>query len=158
MKIADVQVLFYTIDDLFLHWWNHFFVALIKALFAGALWIVLLLWAALFDVIGIEVFGDIFSELLFVYVVTGAAVGFEIALGRESEWIVASSGHGWTGLHAFGEDGSGRYAYLGRLLIRENLETAQSIASALRDGRFESVPSEHRDLSIDGMRFRLVPP
>ncbi len=77
-------------EDLFLHSWNNFFVALIGALFAGALWVVLLLWAELFELIGIQVFGDLFSEPLFVYVATGAAVGFGIALGRESERIVAT--------------------------------------------------------------------
>lgn len=77
-------------DDLFLHSWNNFFVALVGALFTGALWTVLLLWAALFKLIGVDFFGDVFTEDLFVFPVTGAAVGFGLALGRESERVVAA--------------------------------------------------------------------
>ncbi len=77
-------------DDLFLHSWNNFFVALVAALFTGALWTVLLLWAALFGLIGIDFFGDLFTEELFVFPVSGAAVGFGLALGRESERVVAA--------------------------------------------------------------------
>jgi hypothetical protein len=77
-------------DDLFLHSWNNFFVALVGALFTGALWTVLLLWAELFELIGIDFFTDVFTEDLFVYLVTGAAVGFGLALGRESERVVAT--------------------------------------------------------------------
>jgi hypothetical protein len=77
-------------DDLFLHSWNNFFVALVGALFTGALWAVLLLWGALFKLIGIEFFADVFAENLFVFPVTGAAVGFGLALGRESQRVVAT--------------------------------------------------------------------
>jgi hypothetical protein len=77
-------------DDLFLHSWNNFFVALVGALFTGALWTVLLLWAALFKLIGVEIFDDLFTKPVFVYSVTGAAVGFGLALGRESERVVAT--------------------------------------------------------------------
>jgi hypothetical protein len=76
--------------DLFLHGWNNFFVALVGLLFVGALWTVLLLWAALFDLVGVELFEDLFSEEAFVYPVTGAAAGFGVALGRESERVVST--------------------------------------------------------------------
>jgi len=77
-------------EDLFLYSWNNFFVALVGGLFAAALWIVLLLWGELFGLIGVEAFRDLFTEPLFAYVVTGAAIGFGIALGRESEKVVAT--------------------------------------------------------------------
>ena len=80
----------FSYDDLFLHSWNNFFVALVGALFTGALWTVLLLWAALFKLIEIDFFEDVFTEDLFVFSVTGAAVGFGLALGRESERVVAT--------------------------------------------------------------------
>jgi len=76
--------------ELFLHGWSNFFVALVALLFVGALWTVLLLWAALFDLVGIELFEDLFTEAPFVWTVTGGAAGFGIALGRESERVVGT--------------------------------------------------------------------
>lgn len=76
--------------DLFLHGWNNFFIALVGGLFVNALWLVLILWGALFDLVGIELFEDLFSEEIFIWTVTGAAAGFGIALGRESERVVAT--------------------------------------------------------------------
>jgi hypothetical protein len=77
-------------ERLFLHSWNNFFVGLVGSFFVGALWIVLLLWAQLFKLVGIEFFKEIFSEPLFVYCVTGAAAGFGVALGRESERVIGT--------------------------------------------------------------------
>lgn len=77
-------------QDLFLHGWNNFFIALVGQLFVSALWLVLLLWGALFDLVGIDFFEDLFSEEPFVYGVTGGAAGFGIALGRESEQVIAT--------------------------------------------------------------------
>ncbi|NNL67009.1 MAG: DUF4153 domain-containing protein [Myxococcales bacterium] len=77
-------------QDLFLHGWNNFFIALVGQLFVSALWLVLLLWGALFDLVGIDFFEDLFSEEPFVYGVTGGAAGFGIALGRESERVIAT--------------------------------------------------------------------
>lgn len=76
--------------DLFLHAWNNFFVALVGGLFTGALWIVLLLWAGLFDLIGIDLFEELFEDGLFAWPASGAAIGFGVALGRESERVVAT--------------------------------------------------------------------
>ena len=77
-------------SDLFLHGWNNFFVALVGGLFVGALWTVLLMWAELFQLIGIELFEDLFTDELFAWPVTGAAAGFGIALGRESDRVVST--------------------------------------------------------------------
>ncbi len=77
-------------EDLFLHGWNNFFVALVGALFVAALWTVLFLWAALFELVGIDFFGDLFGKACFISVVTGAAAGFGVALGRESERVVST--------------------------------------------------------------------
>jgi len=76
--------------DLFLHGWNNFFVALVGGLFVNALWAVLLLWAALFELVGIDFFKEFFREPAFVWPVTAAAAGFGIALGRESERVVST--------------------------------------------------------------------
>lgn len=77
-------------EALFEHSWNNFFVALVGALFVGALWTVLVMWGQLFELIGIGFFADLFEEEAFVWPVSGAAVGFGIALGRESERVVST--------------------------------------------------------------------
>ncbi len=77
-------------ESLFLHSWNNFFVALVGLLFLGSLWAVLLLWGALFDLVKIELFSDLFSESLFIYVVTGGAAGFGIAVGRDSQRAIGT--------------------------------------------------------------------
>jgi len=77
-------------QTLFLHSWNNFFVALVGLLFLGSLWAVLALWAALFDLVNIEFFSDLFSEELFIYAVTGGAAGFGIAVGRDSQRVIGT--------------------------------------------------------------------
>jgi hypothetical protein len=73
---------------LFLHSWNNFFVALVGLLFLGSLWAVLGLWAALFDLVEIDFFSELFCEELFVYTVSGGAAGLGIGLGRESQRVI----------------------------------------------------------------------
>ena len=75
---------------LFEHSWNNFFVALVGVVFVVALWAVLLMWGELFELIGIDFFSGFFSEKAFAWPVSGAAVGFGIALGRESERVVST--------------------------------------------------------------------
>jgi hypothetical protein len=75
---------------LFLHAWSNFHIGLIGLLFLGALWTVLLLWAALFNLIGIEAFDDLFSHEIFVSSVSGGAIAYGLSLGREREQLVAA--------------------------------------------------------------------
>lgn len=74
--------------DLYRHSWNNFFIVSLGVVLAMALWTVLMLWAALFNLLGIELFKEIFEEESFIYVVTGAALGYGLAVGRESESII----------------------------------------------------------------------
>lgn len=76
--------------DLFLNGWNNLFIAVVGALFVGAIWTVLLLSAALFNLIGIELFSDLLFEPVVVFALTGGASGFGIALGRESEQVLTT--------------------------------------------------------------------
>ncbi len=52
------------------------------AMFAGVFWLMLVLWAQLFDVIGISFFKDLFGESEFQYPVTGLVVGFGLVMIR----------------------------------------------------------------------------
>ena len=76
--------------DLYRHSWNNFFVLIFGAAYALALWLVLLLWQALFQLVGIATFQKIFMDAAFAYPVTGAAVGYGLAAGRESEATIAT--------------------------------------------------------------------
>jgi hypothetical protein len=51
---------------------------------------VLLLWGALFDLVDVELFSELFSEELFIYTVSGAAAGFGIAVGRDSQRVIGT--------------------------------------------------------------------
>ena len=74
--------------QLFRHSWGNFFVGLIAAVFTYAVWLVLWLWSALFDLLHVSVFSDLFSTLPFRYLVTFVAIGYGLALGRDSEAVI----------------------------------------------------------------------
>lgn len=76
--------------DLFVHAWSNFHIALVGLLFLGVLWAVLMLWAALFRLIDIDFFGELFTDDLFASIVSGGAIGFGLSLGREREKLVAT--------------------------------------------------------------------
>ena len=76
--------------DLVRHAWNNFFVAGLGLLFALALWIVLALWAGLFELIGVDFFEDLFFDDPFYSAITGAALAYGVAAGHESHRVIAT--------------------------------------------------------------------
>ena len=68
--------------------WNLPVVGAAGALFTGALWIVLAIWAALFDLIGIDFFADLFFHEATVCVVSFAAFGVAAGIVRQREAII----------------------------------------------------------------------
>jgi uncharacterized protein DUF4153 len=76
--------------ELFEHSWNNLFVGLVAALFTGAFWAVLGVWAALFRLIGISFFADLFTSRPFAYLGTFIVFGYGLALGRESEGVIST--------------------------------------------------------------------
>lgn len=75
---------------LYLHAWNNFFIGVLGAIFTVALWIVLKLWGELFALLGIHWFAQLFGRHFVQHVTTGAALGYGLALGRESQQVIAS--------------------------------------------------------------------
>ncbi len=73
--------LHFSYPELYRASWNNFFVAVMGALFAGTLWIVLFLWMELFDLIGIGVFEDLFTEEWFAYRGDGGRAGLRTRRG-----------------------------------------------------------------------------
>ncbi len=76
--------------ELFEHSWNNFFIGLVAALFTGAFWAVLGVWGALFNLIDIAFFADLFQGKPFVYISTLSVVGYGLALGRDSEGVIST--------------------------------------------------------------------
>lgn len=68
--------------------WRNFLTVGLALLFALCLWGVLLLWAKLFEAIGINYFGELFAERWFYYPVLALANGFGIVLLRQLSGVI----------------------------------------------------------------------
>ncbi|RIL06890.1 MAG: hypothetical protein DCC71_04935 [Proteobacteria bacterium] len=75
---------------LFEHSWNNAFVGAIALLFTGAAWAVLGIWAALFSIVDIDVFAELFGSTPFVITFSFTGFGAGLALGRASEATIAT--------------------------------------------------------------------
>ncbi|HYG05564.1 MAG TPA: DUF4153 domain-containing protein [Stenotrophomonas sp.] len=68
--------------ELFEHAWQNAITVLLTLLFTGVCWGILMLWAALFALVDITFFRQLFREDAFVHLATGAIVGFGILIAR----------------------------------------------------------------------------
>ncbi len=68
---------------LFTHSWANFHIGCVGVLFLGAVWIVLGLWGALFAMIGVKFFADLFSSGPFAFAVSGAALAYGVGYALE---------------------------------------------------------------------------
>jgi hypothetical protein len=68
--------------DLFDHAWQNALTLLVTLAFTGICWMVLMLWAGLFKLIGIDWFAELFRQEPFVYLATGTFAGLGVLLGR----------------------------------------------------------------------------
>lgn len=76
--------------DLFKLSWNNFLIGALGALFLLLIWIILLIWAALFELIGIGFFQDFFEEGFFICTASGSMLAYGIAAAKESDEILAT--------------------------------------------------------------------
>jgi len=67
---------------LFRYAWDNALALAGTALFIGVSWLILWLWAALFVLLGITVFRDLFDKLRFIYPANGLMTGFGLVLCR----------------------------------------------------------------------------
>ncbi len=67
---------------LFHNAWDNALTLVVAAVLTGASWLILLLWAALFRLIGIKLFETLFSDPLFAYPTAGLLLGLGVALAR----------------------------------------------------------------------------
>jgi len=73
---------------LFLHSWRNFLTLGLSLLFTLAVWAVLMLWAALFKVIQIDFFDDLFAKQWFYYPTLSLAFGFGIIIFRNQAGVI----------------------------------------------------------------------
>ncbi|WP_449283946.1 DUF4153 domain-containing protein [Luteimonas yanweni] len=67
---------------LFEHAWQNALTLALAALFTGICWLVLWLWGALFALVKIDFFRELFREDAFIYLATGAMAGLGVLIGR----------------------------------------------------------------------------
>lgn len=67
---------------LFEHAWQNTLTLALAALFTGICWLVLYLWGALFALVKVEFFRELFREDAFVHLATGAMAGLGVLIGR----------------------------------------------------------------------------
>ena len=73
---------------LFLHSWRNFLTLGLSVLFTLAVWAVLMLWAALFKVIQIDFFDDLFAKQWFYYPTLSLAFAFGIIIFRNQAGVI----------------------------------------------------------------------
>ncbi len=67
------------------------------AAFLGLFWLLLGLWAALFELVGIEVFSDLFSTEGFIWLASSSMLALGIAIARErSQWLQTLQNHAFS--------------------------------------------------------------
>lgn len=72
------------------HSWLHALTLALLGLFLGTFWLLLILWGALFDVIGISFFEELFEEPIFIYPATAFVGGWGLVLIRERIRLIAT--------------------------------------------------------------------
>ncbi len=71
--------------DLFNHAWQNGLSLALLLPFVGLCWLVLLLWGALFSLVKIDFFQELFERRPFIYLATGTMVGFGILVARTQQ-------------------------------------------------------------------------
>ncbi len=71
-----------TYDGLFERAWQNGLTLALALAFTGLTWMLLWLWAELFQLVGIEFFDDLFHENAFISLATGCLFGFGVLIGR----------------------------------------------------------------------------
>ena len=76
--------------SLFQHSWDNGLLGVLSLGFSGLCGLLLILWAKLFKLIGIEFFEGLFSENAFVYLFTGLTLGIGLVVGRTQHRALAT--------------------------------------------------------------------
>ncbi|UYB53550.1 DUF4153 domain-containing protein [Xanthomonas sp. AM6] len=74
--------------DLFEHAWQNALTLALAGLFVGICWLVLSLWGALFALVKLTFFRELFHETAFIYLATGIMFGLGLLIGRTQQRAV----------------------------------------------------------------------
>ena len=77
-----------TYQVLFTNSWRNFLVTALSAIFVFIFWLILMLWGALFQVIQIDFFRDLFQEDWFIFPVLGFALGLGMIIFRNLTRVI----------------------------------------------------------------------
>ncbi|MFC5475885.1 hypothetical protein [Paraherbaspirillum soli] len=87
--------------QLFSRAWQNTLLLAETAFFTGVFWLILLLWGALFNVIKIRVFSELFAEPVFIVPITALAAGGAMYLAQTREAIALVLRKHWLGITAW---------------------------------------------------------
>ena len=76
--------------DLFQFSWNNVLTIFTASLYTSLFWGSLGLWAAMFKILHIGFFAELFSKPPFIYLVTGTVFGFAVSINRSQRGLVAN--------------------------------------------------------------------
>ncbi|KLD78357.1 DUF4153 domain-containing protein [Xanthomonas hyacinthi] len=74
--------------ELFEHAWQNALTLALAGLFVGICWLVLWLWGALFALVKLDFFRELFRQTAFVYLATGTMFGLGLLIGRTQQRAV----------------------------------------------------------------------
>ncbi|QKE65406.1 DUF4153 domain-containing protein [Aquipseudomonas campi] len=75
-------------EDLFRHAWNNVFILLLAQFLVGLFCLLLILWAGLFAMLGIDLFGELFTSPGFMAISTLLVFAVGVRMGCESERVI----------------------------------------------------------------------
>lgn len=87
---CNKAVRFFDYNDLYKNSWDNFFIVSIGMLVAGIFWLLIFLWAELFEMIKIRIFSNIFYSKPFFWIAPFAIAGLGITIGIRNEKIIES--------------------------------------------------------------------
>lgn len=74
--------------ELFRHSWNTPFILAVGFLLLGLYWMLVTLWAELFNMLGVSFFRDVFYSTPFIQLTSYTAFGLGLAIGKESHKVI----------------------------------------------------------------------
>lgn len=77
--------------DLFSHSWHNFFIGVLGLVFLGVFWALVLLWGALFEMVGVEIFETIFESKPFTWITSATVFAYGVARGREGARVTEAA-------------------------------------------------------------------
>lgn len=80
----------YQYHDLYRHSWDNFFIVAVGLLLSGIYWLLIVLWVALFKILGIKIFEEIFFDNSFIWISNMMVIGIGITIGINNDQIIGT--------------------------------------------------------------------